>query len=425
MGNEGAGEGRRPPSLRRVVVRAAPAVAVLVAAGCWGQPGMNPLHQGYNALESQLTAANVATLAPAWTAAVDDGPVRAEPVVSSPAAVHTSDDLAAYALDTATGARRWRTQVVPAPAPTGASTGPVTVDGTSLFVPWDNVPDSGSTVRLDVATGQVQSQTGIIGPQSVTARSPWRVTTINGLIEGTLPGGGVSVDGPVPWFLLTHFGGTAPVVGPTAATVTSDRFYVGLHTGFYGADILGGWRLDRSCPPIGSAPPPAPCQPEVRAQLDGAPTTPVVADDEATVYTATDAGTVYAVDAATGAVRWTAAVGAPVTQRPALTPGRLYVVTDDGRLLRFAAGGCGAPTCTPIRTTTLAGPPATPPAVAGGVVYVASDGGVLAAYAASGPAPAALWSTEVGAEVTAGPTVAFGTLYAGTGDGRVVAFRPS
>src|SRR4029453_5873455 len=76
MGNEGAGEGRRPPSLRRVVVRAAPAVGVLGAAGAWGQPGMTPLPQGYNALESQLTAANVATLAPAWTAAVDDGPVR-------------------------------------------------------------------------------------------------------------------------------------------------------------------------------------------------------------------------------------------------------------------------------------------------------------------------------------------------------------
>src|SRR5262245_14154261 len=97
---------------------------VLVAGGCWGQPGFDAHHQGSNPIELVVTPAPVGALAPAWTAHVDTGPVRADPVVSGGLdVVHVSDDLAAYAFDTANGARRWRTPVVPAGAPAGMVAG--------------------------------------------------------------------------------------------------------------------------------------------------------------------------------------------------------------------------------------------------------------------------------------------------------------
>jgi outer membrane protein assembly factor BamB len=397
------------------------AAVVAAAAGCWGQPGFGPLHQGSNPVEAGLTGANVATLAPAWTAAVDAGPVRADPVVSGPGVVHVSDDIAAYGIDTGTGTRLWRTPVVPAGPPAGLVAGPVAAEGGTLVVPWGGAPDSGGTVRLDAATGAVLGRGGGIGSMFVTRRDPWTVTVSSGLVEGTLPAAGIEVDGPVDWFLIVGFG-VDPVPAPTAATVTSSHFFVGLGGGFYGVDILAAWDLDQGCPAGGPEAQAVVCQPDVRTALDGLPTTPVVSDDEATAFVATDAGTVYAVDTVTGAVRWSAAAGAAVTERPALASGGLLVATDAGTLLTFAAGGCGAATCPPIRTVPLAGRPATAPAVAGGVVYVAT-GRRLSAYPAAGPAVRPLWADGLDAPVTTGPTVAFGTLYAGTADGRLVAFR--
>jgi hypothetical protein len=69
-----------------------------------------------------------------------------------------------------------------------------------------------------------------------------------------------------------------------------------------------------------------------RLATDGtAATPPVLAPDESTVFTATTAGTVYAVDAATGALRWTAAVGSPVDQLPALANGFASACAQRGR----------------------------------------------------------------------------------------------
>lgn len=398
----------------------------MVAGGCWGQPGFDAHHQGSNPIESVLTPATVGALAPAWTAQVDTGPVRADAVVSGGLdVVHVSDDLAAYGLDTATGTRRWRTPVVPAGAPAGMVAGPVTVDGDQLLAPWGaGSADSGAIVSLAAADGHLVGQTPRNGPMAVTARSPWRVSAANGFVEATLPFSGVNVAGPVSWFLLTEFGTGPAAPPPTDASLTADRFFVGLGGGFYGANVLDAWDLDRGCPVVGPQQQPGACPPDLRTQLDGRPTTPVIDDAEATVYTATAAGTVYSVDAATGAVRWTAPAGGPVHLRPALGSGGLFVATDDGRLLTFDPAGCGAATCAATRTVTLAGPPDTPPALAGGVVYAASAGGTVAAYPATGPAPAApLWSAALGSRITGGPTVALSTLYVGTADGRVVAYR--
>jgi outer membrane protein assembly factor BamB len=355
--------------------------------------------------------------------------------VSGRGLVHVSDDRGAYGLDVGTGARRWRADVVPAsiPAAAPARVGAVSSDETRVYVPWFGIPDDGGLVVLDAATGQVATNARpFIGPRSTTLRSPWRVTVASGFIEGTLAGTTVSIDGPTPWTLLTDLGGDQPLRPPTPAAVTADRFFVGLATGFYGANMLNSWRLDRGCTLAN----PELCQPDSRTQLDGVPGEAVVADGEATVYVATEAGTVYAVDSASGAVRWTAALGSPVTQRLAWTPSALYAVTAAGRLVTLDPDGCGHPTCTPVASVPLSGgAPVAAPAVAGGVVYVASAGGTIDAFVARGGTASTsgaggaggrpLWTTILGTEITGGPTIALGALLVGTADGHVIAFRPS
>jgi hypothetical protein len=113
-------------------------VALLVGTlgGCWAQPGFGPLHQGSNPFEDDLTAANVATLDVAWTAQVDDGPVRSDPVVSGAGLVHVSDDEAVYGLAQSDGGRRWRRQMVPAGQPAAVVPGPVSTEGDRLHVAW-------------------------------------------------------------------------------------------------------------------------------------------------------------------------------------------------------------------------------------------------------------------------------------------------
>jgi len=404
--------------------RIAPALLLLaVVGGCWRQPGFGPLRQGSNPLETGLTAANVATLEPRWTVAVDDGPVRADPVVSGRGLLHVSDDRAVYGLDRATGARAWRTPVVPADVPTSAPAHPgmVSSNDTQVFVSWSGIPDDGGSLIVDAATGQVaQNRRGMIGARSTILRDPWRVTGSSGFVESTLAGSLITVDGPVSWSVLIDLGGNQPLPPPTPVAITSTRFFVGLTGGFQGTNVLNGWNLDRDCGPVE----PPLCRPDVQTQLDGVPTEAVIADGEATVYVATAAGTVYAVSTATGAVQWTASLGAPVTQRMAWTPDALYAVTDNGRLVTLDPGGCGAATCSPTGSVRLAGTPAAAPAVAGGVVYVASAAGTVEAFAVAGGSKP-LWSTSLGSEVTGGPTVAHGALFVGTAGGDVIAFTPS
>jgi outer membrane protein assembly factor BamB len=396
---------------------------LLVAAstGCWRQPGFGPLRQGWNSAEDQLTVDNVVTLSPAWTARVADGPVRSDPVVSGSGAIHVNDDQAVYALERSSGDRRWRTPVVPPGARAGTRAGGITSDATDVYVAWGGTPDTGALARVDAATGALVRQLPGIGLAPPILSGPWRVQSQSGFVEETLSGAALSVAGPVSWGVTIGLDASRVVPAPTTPAITAERFFVGLDELGAHSDLLAAWDLDRDC---GFVSPPV-CTPDLQVALDGHPTTPVVASGEGTVYVATDAGTAYAVDTASGDVRWTAALGSPVTQRPAWTPSALYLVTEAGDLVALPAGGCGLPTCRPVWTTSLAGTPQAPPAVAGGVVYAASDGDTVEAFPAAGPSGCArLWSARLGSDVTGGPTVAHGLLLAGTEDGRVVAFRP-
>jgi outer membrane protein assembly factor BamB len=89
----------------------------------------------------------------------------------------------------------------------------------------------------------------------------------------------------------------------------------------------------------------------------------------------------YALNAATGAVRWTAINSlAPILSSPAVANGLVFVGSGDGNLYAFdAAGnlGCsGTPTsCSPLWSFDTGGPVNSSPAIANGKVYVAGGGG--------------------------------------------------
>lgn len=61
------------------------------------------------------------------------------------------------------------------------------------------------------------------------------------------------------------------------------------------------------------------------------------------VYQATMDGTLYALDADSGAIRWQARTGGPIVATPAVADGRVIVGSLDGRLYAFDAGRGGEP----------------------------------------------------------------------------------
>jgi outer membrane protein assembly factor BamB len=404
------------------------AVALVVAlAGCWRQPGYGPSRSGHNAVEDALFPGNGLDLL--WEAQLDDGPVRGDPVVSGRGLLHAADDHAAYGLVPGTGERAWRTPVVPGwAAALGGTTSGVTSDEQDVHVAWRGVPDAGGVVELAAGTGAPTASppSATVGALEPIVRDGTRVTPHSGFVEQTLAGSGVLVRAPEgDWSFLVELGGTEPLPAPTSAAMSADRFWVGLAE--YdpaaigvgdGTNILGGWGYE----PCSFTLPP-PCSPQVWVDLDGAPTTPVLSGDGATAYVATDAGTLYAVDTATGAVRWTADLQAPATFRPAFDGTTLFVATDDGLRSIVVAPCTGQPTCGVGFQTPLTADPVGPPAIAAGTVYVPTAGGGIEAYPTEGRAMWRLtWKGELGAEVTGGPVVSGGRLYAGTADGRVVAY---
>jgi outer membrane protein assembly factor BamB len=127
---------------------------------------------------------------------------------------------------------------------------------------------------------------------------------------------------------------------------------------------------------------------------------------------------VYALDAATGARRWTAITGVSVSDSPTVADGMVYAIGGDLKVYALDAG-TGATVWTAVfgpqpsgGGPVFCGPnPSAPsaPAVAGGVVYVAGwcDGTVHAFDATSG---ATVWTLSGRFGISA-PALANGTLY--------------
>ena len=159
--------------------------------------------------------------------------------------------------------------------------------------------------------------------------------------------------------------------------------------------------------------------------------TPVVASG--TVYFGSSDHNLYALDAASGALRWKFATGGRVTSSPAVAGGRVYLGSFDSNLYALdAASGALVWKFTTAGERRFSGkhlhgaePAAevmpdpfdvflSSPVVVAGVVYFGSGDGNV--YALDGASGALRWKFPTGNVVHASPALAAGTLYVGSWD---------
>jgi outer membrane protein assembly factor BamB len=410
------------------------AVAAVALVGCWPAPGQGPDRQSHNAAETVIDVESVAALDEAWTAELGAG--VGAPIVS-PSGVHARAGSILHTLDASDGGELWSFDGT-TPVPTLMSD-PIWWDG-QVFVGYGygNLGGSWEARSFDADTGEAVRELGGGLVDSLRGRS--MVSSSVGFGSG----GPIVVDLAVRRDLDDPATGWRGVIdaGDLSSGVTRVPATAGAHGVYHTGRALltttpgdpsvgNGIRMfDYDRPPscYAGSTPYLPC-PTWATGLDGSTaTSPVIGPGEDTLYTGTDAGTVYAVDVTTGAVRWTASVGAEVTAAPALADGTLFVPTAGGELVALAASGCGAPTCAPLWSAPAGSELTVQPAVAGGVVFTGSADGTLGGFAAGGCGAATcepLWTAATGSRVTGAPAVSDGQLYVGTQDGRAIAYAPA
>jgi hypothetical protein len=410
-------------------------VVAVALSGCWYQAGQGPGRTSHNAFESEITADNVGELAVRWVAETDGSSVQ-DPVVSN-AGVHVGDAAESfYGFDTATGERLW-THHLENPG-ISLTLGQVASDGNRVWVSSGigNLGGHYTNTWLDAATGADLGSAGASGLLD-RLRGTLSASRHVGFGSGTPVATSLvirdSADPTVGWSAPVYItpgvgGGAAPAV-----TLGTDAVYqagvgiVGVTTTPTFGNGIRSWPVDdpTMCPASANS---LACPDWVTSLPGSGSTTPVLDDEETTLYTVDSLGTLHAVDAGDGSVLWTAAVGAAPTGTPALAEGVVYVPTGGG-IVAVDADGCGAATCSPLWTGTDAGTggggATDQPAVAGGVVFTAWSDGSVKAFDAAGCGSstcASSWSQLIGSPVTGAPAVTGGQVYVATQDGRVIAY---
>jgi outer membrane protein assembly factor BamB len=410
---------------------------VIGLAGCWPMPGANPDRTSHNPFETTLDRDTVAGLTEQWRwTSPDGGP--SDPVTST-AGVHVTGGATPgsgdcgwlVTLDPATGTTRWEVGLFEEELPCAVA------QFRSVSEPWVidvdghqevaasaelqyRVPASlmdvreRRTRRFDPATGQeVAAEPGFVA----AVRDGDRLDSFVQLSQRVVPVQQVGVDGRA--FDLAI--GSAP---ERSLTLGAELVYAGgsgllatepgPFTSSPGVRAFSRTESRPGCGPItfpqfpSLAPEPLEC-PVWATATDGVATRPVLDAASGTLFSRTDAGTLYALDAATGAVRWTAS-GLGSGGAPAVAGDDVWVPTGDGRVLAFHRWGCGAATCDPSlpwHVDTGTGVPVSHVTVAGDVVYASSGGEVYATASCPSDACPVLWSGP-GAGT---PVVAAGRLY--------------
>lgn len=413
------------------------ALLTLTVSGCfWSSPGANPGRNAHNVFEEEITPETVADLEELWMASEMVGEVG--PPVTSNRAVHVLSYSSAgprvYGIDPGTGAQLWE---APAGVPDMAIVSDPIVAGDAVWVGhgFGSLGGNYVTNLLDPATGEIVGSArgglvdGVRGSRHLAHSVGWS-SSIDSLFalsaaveDSDAPGTG--------WSGTIDIGSLGQDRSWPALTLGEENVYQA------GSGILAAEDGDfdrgngiRAYPVDGpkSCPPPIEVVrcPTWATALDGTgATSPVLARDETTaldgtVFTGTDAGTMHAIDAQTGAISWSTDVGAEVGAEPALADGKLYVPAADGRLVVLDAASGDT-----LWEATAGDALSVQPAVAGGVVFTAAEDGSLHAFDAAGCDGTTcnpLWSASVGSEITGAPAISQGQLYIGTADGRLVAF---
>jgi outer membrane protein assembly factor BamB len=419
----------------RRVTRTVLGLLALASAGCWVAPGQGPNRNAFNPMETTISVATVATLDVAWSADLGLTDTR-DPVTVGTSVFVTSGRFdngfganVLTALDTATGAPRWRR---PETGIEEELSSTVLIDGGRLLSGSGITRFGKSSAVLDAATGRSlgsgvegfpHAERGALVAYHGNVFDPTN-PPIRTFIAVGAPGA------PVDWQATVDQTDGSPAQQPL--TLGPDFVYLtgqGNRATVPGVDDQG---LSIRAFPV-SGPTASTCGPPATpvlacpawaTSLDGtAATSAVLSDDLARLYVGTDAGTVYALDAATGAVAWTTPAGGPVVAEPALAGGTLVVPTTAGSLVALDAATGG-----PLWSAPLGAASQVQPAIAGGAVFTGADDGSVDAFALAGCGAvtcAPLWSAELGSAITGAPAVNDGRLFVGTADGRLVAFEPA
>jgi outer membrane protein assembly factor BamB len=417
---------------------AALGAAVVGLSGCWPAPGAGPNRQSFNGLEQAITVDNVDTFAEVWRAQVGGSPdpsvppspaPAGDPVVSTRGVLYISSRSSLHAFDPRTGAPRWYRNLTLDPADTQV----ISLPDDRVLVGWGSARFGISLLATDGLTGAPLPPV----PRAMFAdstRGSWLASTL--IREEQTPFRYhralrvLRLDDPTQGW-EGWIDATADGVTSTRLTVATDRVLYagpGLMSAAPGSSTFGNavrsFPLAGGLSDCGPADMPYYACPQWITPIDGTVgSSPVLSDDGATLYTVTDAGTVYAVDTATGAVEWSGSVGAGVLQPPALAYGTLFVPTVDGSLVAVdAADGS-------VEWSTAGASELTvQPAVAGGVVFTGAADGTVAAYDVHGCGAATcgeLWSDNAGSRITGAPAISLGKVFVGTEDGRVIAYGPT
>ena len=135
------------------------------------------------------------------------------------------------------------------------------------------------------------------------------------------------------------------------------------------------------------------------------------------VYIGCVCGYVYALDATTGAKKWTYSTGgSQIADDPAVVGGVVYFGTVENHILYALDATTGAKKW----SYQTSGSIISSPTVVGGVVYVGSDDNTL--YALDAATGAKKWSYWTRGSIESSPAVAGGIVYVGCFDGNVYAF---
>jgi hypothetical protein len=406
-------------------------VLAITAAGCdWGMERGDAARTG-GIYEATIGVDNVEDLRQAWV--VDTGEsAPAGPVTASGAVIVVAGDRV-LGYQAGTGALRWDTPLPPSPIDFGPRRWrrPATKGGT-VFIGYDDPLTSGGShggyVRVDAVTGGVISGCCTTDPAAVTSSLSFVGDDIwygAAYVEPLAIGSYAGIEGRLATGQLVRaVTSTSGHPGAAGDPAVADGVAYFARPGGGFLDAIDATGTD-SCTDFGSF---VNCTPLWSASVAGAPR---VAVSGSTVYATTSSGiSAYATgDDVRGPDQpplWQAAVPGPTPV--AVTgsgPGDTVLVgSSDGSLRAYAAGGCGAPTCS-VTWQAETGGPLTAPVVANDVVYVGSTDGYVYAFAAAGCGATTcepLWAAQTPSTPTA-LIVANGRVFATTTTGDLVAYQ--
>lgn len=368
-------------------------------SGCWLQPGFDAGRSAWNPGESALTAATVADAVELWSHDSGTGAVQNPPLsVNGRIVAVARPDVAgqpskAVGLDAASGVAQWTTPL--APTSGGQVVGsPVYASGV-VMIPAAQRPTSttSGSYRLNLASGALTEAGDSTARTYSAADGGVAELWVASMLGFTL----VGIDWTYNPLARIEFG----------STYSSDFAFVGDRILWAVSQYAAGY--SPACPQVPGVPA-GNCLPDWYFHLDANAVSIAKLGADGVVY-ADDTGTVTALDAATGVLRWRAELGPALTKTVAVTDESVYVSTGDNRLVALAVAD-GA-----VRWEVPLAAAGGGPVVAGDVVYVSVGSDVLAYSLAGDP----LATLAVGSSVTAGPIVDEGRIVVGTSDGRVVA----